>query len=132
MIFFISHILLAVFNLINSRIDAYRIPQNKKIAQGINFGFYAIYWTFLCWLQQIGFWEIIVFAISAFCNRQFSFDIPLNLRRGKKWDYVSLAKPPKSLMDRIEIKLFGYNGRAPFLMYGVVFIICVLIKMEWL
>jgi hypothetical protein len=69
--------------------------------------------------------------VSAFCNRQFSFDIPLNLRRGLAWDYVSLADPPKSILDRIEIRIFGHNGRAPFVIYGAVWIACLIAKI-WL
>lgn len=138
MTFFINHIFLAFFNLVNSRIDAYRIMRNKTIAHGINFGAYLVFTAFVgyWYIRNVTGWtvvaEIILLGLSAFCNRQFSFDIPLNLRRGKKWDYVSLAKPPKSLLDRFEINLFGYNGRAPFLMYGVVFIICIIIKAVWL
>jgi hypothetical protein len=55
--------------------------------------------------------------------RKIFFDIPLNLRRGLKWDYVSLDKPPKALNDRIEVKLWGYNGRIGVAVYSVVLII---------
>lgn len=119
---------LAGFNLINSRVDAYRILKNKTIAHGINFGAYAFYCAALCWLAQWNVWQIILFGVSAFANRQFSFDIPLNLRRGLKWDYVSLAKPPAAWLDRQEIRLFGYNGRAPVLMYATIWVACLIIK----
>lgn len=119
---------LAGFNLINSRIDAYRIMRNKTIAHGINFGVYALFCAVLCWLGRWNIGVITLFCVSAFCNRQFTFDIPLNLRRGLKWDYISLANPPKAFLDRIEIRLFGYNGRAPLVMYGVVWVICLIIK----
>lgn len=141
MSFALNHIALAVFNIINSRIDPYRILKNKSIAHGINFGAYALFTSVVGYLfirHVVGLRcvvsEIIVFAISAFCNRQFSFDIPLNIRRFgvEKWDYVSLAKPPKFFLDRWEIRLFGYNGRAPLVMYGTGFMICILIKMAWL
>jgi hypothetical protein len=126
--YLISHLVLAGFNLINSRIDAYRIMRNKHIAHGINFGVYALFCTLLCWLSHWNVWVITLFSLSAFCNRQFSFDIPLNLRRGLKWDYVSTAKPPKAFLDRIEIRIFGYNGRAPVVVYAAIFLICFLIK----
>lgn len=135
----INHIALALFNFVNSRIDAYRIINNKFIAHCINFVAYIIFSAFIgyWYMRHIsGPWliiaEIVLFGLSAFCNRQFSFDIPLNLRRGKKWDYVSLEKPPKALLDKLEIRLFGYNGRAPLVMYGLVFIICTVIKIVWL
>jgi hypothetical protein len=139
MTYLLNHIALSLFNLINSRIDAYRVLKDKTIAHGINLSAYLIFCAVVAWLYMRHIpwgWllisEIIVFAVSAFCNRQFTFDIPLNLRRGKKWDYVSLDKPPKAWLDRIEIMLFGYNGRAPLVMYGLVFIICSVIKMVWL
>jgi hypothetical protein len=126
--YLLNQLALAGFNFINSRIDAYRILHNKKIAHGINFGAYALFVGLLCWLGRYELWDILLFAISAYCNRQFTFDIPLNLRRGLEWDYVSKANPPKSITDIIEIWLFGYNGRAPFLLYGVIWGICTLIK----
>lgn len=134
--FLINQATLAGFNLINSRIDAYRILKDKTIAHGINLGAYAIfalvlyYFTttpVLTWgdFPYVGF---AIYLVSAFVQRQLTFDIPLNLRRGLKWDYVSLAKPPKAFLDRIEIRIFGYNGRAPVLMYAAVWAACLIIK----
>jgi hypothetical protein len=129
MILYIAYQLaLAVFNLTNVQIDAYRILRNKTIAHGINFGAYAVFCALLCWLARWDVWQIVLFCVSAFCNRQFTFDIPLNIRRGLKWDYVSLAKPPKAILDKIEIRLFGYSGRAPLFVYGSVWVICLIIK----
>lgn len=127
-IYLLAQLALVVFNLINSRIDAHRIMQNKKIAHGINFGVYTLFVGLLCWLARWNIWVITLFCVSAFCNRNISFDIPLNLRRGLKWDYVSLAKPPKAFLDKIEIRLFGYNGRAPIFVYGAVWVACLIIK----
>jgi len=126
--YLINQLALAGFNLINSRIDAYRIMRNKTIAHGINFGAYMVFVGLLCWLGRYDIWDVMLLAISAYTNRQFTFDIPLNLRRGLEWDYVSKANPPKSITDRFEIWLFGYNGRAPFLLYGTVWGICLMIK----
>lgn len=126
--YLLNQLALAGFNLINSRVDAYRIMADKTIAHGINFGAYAVFVALLCWLGRYDIWEIIILCISAFTQRQFSFDIPLNLRRGLKWDYVSPAKPPKAWLDRQEIGLFGYNGRAPLVMYGSVWVVCLIVK----
>lgn len=126
--YLLNQLALAGFNLINSRVDAYRIMANKTIAHGINFGAYAVFTGLLCWLGRYDIWEILIFCVSAFVQRQFTFDIPLNLRRGLKWDYVSPAKPPKAWLDRLEIRLFGYNGRAPFVLYGAVWIVCLIAK----
>lgn len=137
--YLINQAALSGFNLINSRVDAYRILKNKKIAHGINFGAYVLFALVLYYLTtkpvlswcEFPYLDFTVYLISAFCNRQGTFDIPLNLRRRLKWDYVSLAKPPKSILDRIEIRIFGYNGRAPVIMYGVVWGIC-LIAQFWI
>lgn len=123
MTWLINQLILAFFNFVNSRIDAYRIMDNKTIAHGINFGAYAVFTALLCWLGRLDMGEIILLCVSAFCNRQFSFDIPLNLRRHLPWDYVTKANPPKALLDKIEVRIFGYNGRAPFVFYGAIFII---------
>ena len=126
--YLINHAALAFFNLINSRIDAYRIMRNKTIAHAVNFGVYTLFCALLCWLARWNAGVITLFCVSAFCNRQISFDIPLNKRRGLKRDYVSLAKPPKAFLDRIEIRLFGYNGRAPIFVYATVWLACLIIK----
>lgn len=126
--YLIDQVALGMFNYINSRVDAYRILRNKTIAHAVNFGVYTLFCALLCWLARWNLWVITLFCVSAFCNRQFSFDIPLNLRRGLKWDYVSTAKPPKAWLDRQEIRIFGYNGRAPLVMYGAIWIICLIIN----
>ncbi len=126
--YLIGQAILIAFNLLNSRLDAYRILKNKQIAHGINFGAYSLLVAVICWFWHLNIGEISLFSLSAFFNRQLSFDIPLNLRRGLKWDYVSLDKPPKALMDRIEVWLFGYNGKAPVFCYAVLWVACGVIK----
>lgn len=126
--YIINQLALAVFNLCNVKIDAYRILKHKGIAHGINFVAYALLCALLCWLARWDARQVIIFCVSAFCNRQFTFDIPLNKRRGLQWDYVTKADPPKPILDRIEIRIFGRNGRAPFLVYGLAWMICLIIK----
>lgn len=126
--FLFAQVIIASFNLLNAVHDALRIRQNKRIYHGLNFGVYTLLVGLLCWKSHWNIGVITFFSISAFCNRQLSFDIPLNRFRGLKWDYVSLAKPPKAIMDRIEIRLFGYNGRAPVIMYAVIWVICLIVK----
>jgi hypothetical protein len=137
--YLINQACLGGFNLINSRVDAFRILRNKTIAHGINFGAYAVFALVLYYFTvkpvftwtDFPFVDLAVYLVSAFCNRQGSFDIPLNLRRGLKWDHVSTAKPPAAWLDRQEIRLFGYNGRAPVVMYAAVWLVCLIIKI-WL
>jgi hypothetical protein len=134
--YLLNQVVLAGFNLINSRLDAYRITRHKTIAHAINFGAYAVFALVLYYLTtkpaltwvHFTYADFIVFCFSAFTNRQFSFDIPLNLRRKLKWDYVSLDRPPKAWLDRQEVRIFGYNGRAPLLAYGLIWLICLTVK----
>lgn len=112
----------ALFNWINAYADAYRILKNKTIAHAINFGIYAVIVGVQLWFSGYTWWYMAIFCFMAFLNRQNTFDIPLNLRRRKTdktitWDYISRAKPPKAWLDRQEIKIFGYNGRAIHIMY---------------
>lgn len=118
------HIILIIANLVNVWVDAYKITVlNKPIRHGINFGCYLAVTAICIWKFDLLSWLITpVFLVSAFFNRQITFDIPLNLRRGLKWNYVSLAKPPKALMDRIEVRIFGYNGTAPTVLYFILWI----------
>lgn len=127
-LYIIAQICLILFNVGNALIDSRRIMLGLRIYHGINFGIYCLVAAAICWLCHWNFWVITLFSVSAFCNRQLSFDIPLNLRRGLKWDYVSLAKPPKSITDRIEIWLFGYNGRVPVIMYASLWLACLIIQ----
>jgi hypothetical protein len=134
--YLINQVALAGFNLINSRVDAYRILRHKTIAHAVNLCAYAVfalvlyYFTtkpVLSW-SDFPYWDFLIYLFSAFTNRQGTFDIPLNLRRGLKWDHVSQAKPPAAWLDRQEIRLFGYNGRAPLVMYGAIWLACLIIK----
>lgn len=129
----LNHLALAGFNLVNSRLDAYRILRHKNIAHGVNLAAYACVVAFLIWRQKPASWPEIIdqvnFALAAFFNRQLSFDIPLNLRRGLQWDYQSTDKKPKAMMDRIERWLFGkLEGRYIAGIYAIGFILCTIKK----
>jgi hypothetical protein len=128
MAYLIAQLCLVLFNLGNACVDSHRIMMGKRIYHGLNIAAYLAFTGLLCLLLQPGFGVIIVFAISAGAIRQLSFDIPLNLMRGLKWDYVSLAKPPKSITDRVEIWLFGYNGQVPVVCYTLVWLACLIVK----
>lgn len=119
-----ANLALVLFNITNSRLDAYLIDLAirekwaKVIKHGINFGAYAGTVALCVWLFKMHAWPAAVYALSAFACRQITFDIPLNWRRGLPWDYVSLDRPPRAIMDRIEIRLFGYDGRKPAIVYA--------------
>jgi hypothetical protein len=118
---------LICWNLANSRIDAYRIMKDKTIAHGINLAAYFFAAGILIWVFYPS-WVALPFAAGAFFGRQIWFDIPLNLRRGLKWDYMSTANPPKAFLDRIERRIFGYNGKLATVVYGACYLVCLTIK----
>lgn len=114
-----SIIILIAANLVNVFIDAYKITKlNKNIRHGINFAVHGIVVGACMWIWHLNLW----FILFAFCNRQLTFDIPLNLKRHLPWDYVTKERPPKAVMDRIEVRVFGYDGRTPIIFYSFGFI----------
>jgi hypothetical protein len=126
---FLPDLILIAFNILNCFIDAYKIKNlGKNIKHGINFGSYLVVTGLCIWLFHMSFLIALIFSLSAFFNRQITFDIPLNLRRGLDWDYVSLDNPPKAITDRIEVWLFGYNGRTPTIIYGILWLLTLIIK----
>lgn len=127
MTFILNQLILAFFNVVNSRVDAYRILKNKTIAHGINFAAYSVLVGLLIVLFKMDVAHGVIFGFSAFFNRQLSFDIPLNLRRGLKWFYQSMANPPKAILDKIERWLFGvdYNGKWIVMYYAILWLVTV-------
>lgn len=132
---FIGQMLLICFNIGNAHHDAYRIMKNKTIAHALNFAAYLVFSVLVCILFKIhfrfdlvfGFIPIVygpglLFLISAFLNRQLSFDVALNLRRGLDWYYQTKATGPKaSVLDRIERLFFGQGesvGKLIFSFYA--------------
>lgn len=119
----ITILLQMLFNVVNSRVDAYRILKNKTIAHGINLGCYAVVVGIEVYFLKMVWCMAAIFCIQAFLNRQNTFDIPLNLRRGLKFGYMSQDKPPKAWWDRQEYKIFGNNGRAIAITYAILWLI---------
>jgi hypothetical protein len=119
--------ILILFNILNAFFDASRIKRGIKIQHWINFLLYGISIGLILYFTNPPVLICILFCVSAFCNRQVFFDIPLNWRRGLKWDYVSQDKPPKAFMDRIEVKIFGYDGKTPVILYACLWVATMLI-----
>jgi|SRR5215208_222856 len=136
--FLLNQFVLACFNYLNVEFDAYKILRHKTIAHGINLTAYVSFSILVYWLtikpdiSWFFFFDFIIYLFCAFFNRQITFDIPLNLRRKLKWDYVSLDKPPKAWLDRQEIRLFGYNGKAIIFTYALGWLNFTLIKLLFL
>lgn len=93
--------------------------KNKRIYHAINGAIHILTavagWYFFSW--QVGL--AILFVARLF------FDVSLNLFRGKAIDYVSPA--PKSVIDRIEKKIFKQDGITPKIIYTVCLIVLILV-----
>lgn len=126
----IGQLFLILFNIANAHIDAYRILANKTIAHAVNFVAYLAFTAIICLLLSMPVGPVILFFLSAFFNRQFSFDIPLNLRRGLACDYQSTANPPKAILDRIERAVFGVGpnvGKRILKAYSICYCVIIII-----
>lgn len=133
MTFLLNQLALAFFNLVNSRLDAYRILKHKNIAHGINFGAYAVFVGLIIWLFNYKVDEAALFCFNAFFGRQVIFDTMLNIRRGLWPFYQSTANPPKAVMDRIERILFpDNNGKKIFFFYLGMWTVTISIKISFL
>lgn len=114
MIYLIAY---ALFSVAFAWLNSYWIKQNKRIYHGINGAIHLLAagagWYLFSW--QIGL--AILFVARLF------FDVSLNLFRGLSIDYVS--PNPKSIVDRVEKKLFKLNGIVPKLIYLLVIIMLV-------
>lgn len=132
--------ILACANYINVEFDAFRILKHKTIAHAINLSVYLSFSILIYWLtikpelslQNFPYLDFFIYLLSAFFNRQITFDIPLNLKRELKWYYVSLDKPPKAWLDRQEVKVFGYNGKLITFFYSACWLICIFVKIKFL
>jgi hypothetical protein len=87
------------------------IDKDKKILHGWN-GLLHIATAGIAWYLYgwIGFIVIL-------CNTNVVFNIALNFFRGKPFDYVPIK--PKSIIDKVERKIFGDDGILPKIIYGL-------------
>jgi len=114
MIYLIAY---AVFCIAFAWLNSYLIKRDKKIFHGLNGSLHllaaAAGWYFWGWTIGVA----VLFVARLF------FDVSLNLFRGKAIDYVSPS--PKSIVDKIEKKIFRTDGISPKILY--LFIIIVLV-----
>lgn len=120
-------IIMIIVNVINAHIDSQRIKANKIIKHWLNGLLYISAFIGVILVFKIRPIKSVMLGFCWLSGRQIFFDISLNSFRGLKWYYVSLDKPPKAFIDRIEVKLWGYNGKAAVLVYGVAFVISTII-----
>lgn len=136
MTFVLNHIILAVHNYVNVFIDAYKIKTFKKLGKnvrhGINLAAYLGTIAILVFIHHDSWWYRINFIFGALVQRQLTFDIPLNLKRGLSPFYQSTAPKPKAVMDQIERALFpDNNGRTIAIFYLILFCLSVGIQISF-
>lgn len=127
MTFIINQAIFILINVLMAASDADKIKRDKLPDHFLNAASYGLAVIVISFIFGMNIVEFLIFAVACACNRQLFFDIPLNLMRKLKWDYVS--PEPLSKVDQIEKKLFGNNGRIPNYIYGSVFIITTLINL---
>jgi hypothetical protein len=111
--------ILGIFNFLNALYDSIRIKSHKRIYHSLNGAAYLVLIGILVWWVKPSLLDGVLFVIHALCNRQSIFDTSLNLLRGLPIDYTSIN--PTSVIDKLEIRVFGRNGLYPFATYALIF-----------
>lgn len=100
-------------------LNAYWIRKDKRILHGLNGLAHALIIGFCGYTID---WFIV---IPMLFQGRLMFDVALNLFRGKEFDYV--PENPKSIIDKIEKKVFGEDGVFPKVIYLNVFAVSLLL-----
>jgi hypothetical protein len=117
MIWAISYI---AFCVVLAFINYEVIDSNKRVYHGLNGAAHLLAWAGIFAITHS--WVLV--AAMPFLARVV-FDTSLNLMRDKPIDYVT-AKP-KSIVDKMEQKVFGKNGYAPKIIYLTIAITLIII-----
>ncbi|HRP30428.1 MAG TPA: hypothetical protein PKV73_00985 [Agriterribacter sp.] len=86
------------------------IAKDKKILHGWN-GLIHIAAALVAW--WLFNWCMFIIIL---CEARIVFDVSLNKFRGLEFDYVPIK--PKSIVDRMERKIFGEDGVSPKIVYA--------------
>jgi hypothetical protein len=86
------------------------IDQDKKILHGLNGLLHIVAAVVAWWLFD---WMVFVIIL---CEARIVFDISLNKFRGLEFDYVPIK--PKSIVDKLERKIFDEDGVSPKIVYA--------------
>ena len=103
MTFLINQAIFILINVLMAYKDASKIKEHKTIDHFLNGIAYLLTIIVFAMIFEMHWFEILLFTLSCFCNRQLFFDIPLNLMRKLKWNYIS--ENPESFIDKIERKI---------------------------
>jgi hypothetical protein len=121
MTFLINQVIFSLFSFVNACGDYSLIKENKPVNHFKNGLIYLL--LIFIWITcfKMKTLDAVAFTICSLCNRQLTFDIPLNLMRDKQWNYVS--SDPSSWFDRLEVRIWGNDGIKPNIVYSLVFIL---------
>ncbi len=117
MIYLIAY---ALFCIAFAWLNSFLIKKGKRIYHALN-GLLHIAAAVAGW----HFWGWQIGVAILFVARLF-FDVSLNLFRGKAIDYVS--PNPKSIVDKVEKKLFRTDGISPKILYLFIIIVLACLK----
>lgn len=110
-----------IINVILAFIDS-RIIQSKK---GIRHWINGLIYCVLVGASYLWIVRDEWLAVSLFIERLIFFQISLSLFRSLIWNYITAA--PKSITDRIQVAVFGHNGKLMYSIYAVLFIVNLII-----
>lgn len=125
----INQLIFILINVLNAVKDGAKVKAKKDIDHFLNGVAYCLTICVFVMIFKMTWSEAIVFWLQSFVNRQLFFDLPLNFIRRLKWDYVS--PDPESWVDKLEIKIFGKNGRLPVYIYASAFIVFIFINLNF-
>jgi hypothetical protein len=122
MIFLFLYILVLPVNLAVAWWHKRLIKDDRPIVHGLWAALYAVLIAVAAWLlpgMSIG--KIAAFALAASCGRLAIFAPALNLMRGLSLTYIS--KTSTSIIDKMEVRLFGTRAWLVEIIAGVIFFI---------
>lgn len=111
----IYQILYALFCILFAWINRNMINNGKKIRHGVNGLIHLCIAAFIAYKTNI--WS----GVASLFLARVVFDWSLNLFRFGQIDYVPLN--PKSIIDKIEKRLFGLDGVTPKLVYLFIWVV---------
>lgn len=117
---FYAVVIYALFCVGLAYYDSQRIKKDKRIYHGINGALHIVI------IIACGIWIHPYVAAAMLFEARLVFDISLSLWRGLPFDYV--PENPKSLVDKIEQRVFDEDGIAPKIVYANAFILFLLLK----
>lgn len=113
----IGEILLVLVNIAMAWWHSELIKDGKPIKHGLWGGLYLVLSGVFAFLNH----SVLLFVLALFI-RKVVFDLALNIFRGEvSLFYVS--KNPKSIIDRIHLKLFGVNSELYMVIYFLIIIV---------